>query len=73
LTAANARSTDALDTLLRRRGYDERILAVLLRTRERLLLAVGRAIAKLREAGDPLPTLEARIGELLASIAIVPR
>jgi len=38
----------ALDTLVRRRGYDEKILAVLFRARERLLLAVGLATAKLR-------------------------
>ncbi len=58
---------DALDTLVRRRGYDEKILAVLFRARERLLLAVGLAIAELREAGDPLRTLQARIHELLAA------
>ena len=39
---------------------------MLLRARERLLLAVGLAIARLREEGDPLRTLEARIRELLA-------
>lgn len=61
----------ALDTFVRRRGYDEKILAVLFRARERLLLAVGLAIAKLREAGDPLATLEAPIQELLARIAML--
>lgn len=61
----------AIDTLVRRRGYDEKILGVLFRARERLLLAVGLAIAKLREAGDPLPTLEARIRELTASIVML--
>jgi hypothetical protein len=61
----------ALDTLVRRRGYDEKILAVLFRARERLLLAVGLATAKLREAGDPLLTLEARIQELLARVAML--
>jgi hypothetical protein len=40
----------ALDALVRRRGYDDKVLAVLLRARERLLLAVGLAIARLREA-----------------------
>jgi hypothetical protein len=58
----------AIDTLVKRQGYDEKILAVF-RARERLLLAVGLAIAKLREAGDPLPALEARIQELLARVA----
>ena len=61
----------ALDTLVRRRGYDEKILAVLFRARERLLLAVGLVIAQLREAGDPLPALEARIRELTASIVML--
>jgi hypothetical protein len=44
---------------------------VLLRARERLLLAVGLALARLREAGDPLRTLEARIRELLARIVML--
>jgi hypothetical protein len=61
----------ALDTLVRRRGYDEKVLAVLFRARERLLLAVGLVIAKLREAGDPLLTLEARTQELLARVAML--
>src|SRR5712691_5683432 len=61
----------ALDALVRRRGYDDKVLAVLLRARERLLLAVGLAIARLREAGDPLRTLEARIRELLARIVML--
>ena len=46
-----------IDTLIKRRGYDKRVLAILFRARERLLLAVGLALAKLREAGDPLRTL----------------
>jgi hypothetical protein len=41
----------AFDALVRRRGYDDKVLAVLLRARERLLLAVGLAIARLREGG----------------------
>jgi hypothetical protein len=39
----------ALDVLVRRRGYDDKVVAVLLRARERLLLAVGLAIARLWE------------------------
>jgi hypothetical protein len=35
----------AIDTLVKRRGYDEKVLAVLFRARERLLLAVGLVIA----------------------------
>jgi AraC-like DNA-binding protein len=61
----------ALDTLVRRRGYDGKVLAVLFRARERLLLAVGLAIARLREAGDPLRTLQARIHELTARMAML--
>jgi transposase InsO family protein len=61
----------ALDALVRRRGYDDKVLAVLLRARERILLAVGLAIARLREAGDPLRTLEARIRELLVRIVML--
>jgi hypothetical protein len=57
----------ALDVLVRRRGYDDKVVAVLLRARERLLLAVGLAIAGCGR-GDPLRTLEARIRELLACV-----
>ena len=61
----------AIDTLVKRRGYDEKVLAVLFRPRERLLLAVGLVIAKLREAGDPLPALEARVRELTARMVML--
>jgi hypothetical protein len=61
----------AFDALVKRRGYDAKVLDVLLRARERLLLAVGLVIAKLRDAGDPLPVLEARIRELTASMVML--